>query len=104
MKKALLVSFFLLFTACSSPQENRLKISATTWIGYTPLFYAKEKAWLKELNIKLVNVSSLSENMYLYEAGNSDAFVGTQYEYDLLSKTNNSLKPILMFDRSNGGG
>lgn len=99
----ILIAVLLMFTSCSDDYEKKLKISATTWIGYTPLFYAKEKGWLIPLNIKLLHVSSLSENMYLYEAGNSDAYVGTQYEYNLLSKKDDSLKPIMMFDRSFGG-
>jgi len=98
-----LLTLLLLFTSCSSDYDKRLKISATTWIGYIPLFYAKEKGWLKPLNIKLLHVSSLAENMYLFEAGNSDAYTGTQYEYNILSKNMKSLKPIMMFDRSNGG-
>ncbi len=104
MLKWFLLSVVLMFSlnSCSST-EPRLKISATTWIGYTPLFYAKEKGWLEPLNIKLLNVSSLSENMYLYEAGNSDAYVGTQYEYNVLVKKDPSLMPIMMFDRSYGG-
>ncbi len=96
------LSLFIL-TSCSSEKPDQLKISVTTWIGYTPLFYAKEKGWLKPLNIKLLNVSSLSENMYLYSAGNSDAYVGTQYEYGLLKEKKHSLMPIILFDRSNGG-
>lgn len=93
----------LLFSSCSSDYDKRLKISATTWIGYTPLFYAKEKGWLKPLNIKLINVSSLAENMYLYESGASHAYVGTQYEYEMLRTDMKTLQPIMMFDRSNGG-
>ena len=96
----LILSIFLL-TSCSIQNEEKLKISTTTWIGYTPLYYAKEKGWLEPLNIKLLNVVSLSENMYLYKAGNSDAYVGTQYEYNVLKKDN--LIPIIMFDKSNGG-
>ena len=104
LKRIFLTTILLLsFISCSSDYDKKLKISATTWIGYTPLFYAKEKGWLKELNIKLLNVSSLSENMYLYKAGNSDAYVGTQYEYDLLSQEDKSLIPIIMLDRSHGG-
>ncbi len=99
----LLVGLVLFLTSCTSNQPSRLKISATTWIGYSPLFYAKEKGWLKPLNIKLLNVSSLSENMYLYEAGNADAYVGTQYEYSLIVKKDPSLMPIMLFDRSFGG-
>lgn len=99
----LLFGLVLFLASCSSNQPPRLKISATTWIGYSPLFYAKEKGWLEPLNIKLLNVSSLSENMYLYEAGNADAYVGTQYEYSLIVKKDSSLMPIMLFDRSFGG-
>ncbi len=102
-KLALIITTAFLLISCSSPYEKKLKISATTWVGYTPLFYAKEMGWLEPLNIKLLNVSSLSENMYLYKAGNSDAYVGTQYEYSVLSKENSSLIPVMVFDRSFGG-
>lgn len=97
-----LLSAFL-FISCSSDYDKKLKISATTWIGYTPLFYAKEMGWLEPLNIKLLNVSSLSENMYLYKAGSSDAYVGTQYEYNILRKEDSTLIPVMMFDKSHGG-
>lgn len=100
---ALVILGTFLFIACSSEYKHKLKISATTWIGYTPLFYAKEMGWLEPLNIKLLNVSSLSENMYLYKAGNSDAYVGTQYEYNILSKEDSTLIPIMLFDKSHGG-
>jgi len=101
----ILVGFILLFciTACSNSYDNRIKISATTWIGYTPLFYAQEKGWLEPLNIKLLNITSLAENMYIYQAGNADAYTGTQYEYSILKKDMRSLQPIMVFDRSNGG-
>ena len=100
-KISFLFLMIFLFTSCSMKNEKKLKISTTTWIGYSPLYYAKEKGWLEPLNIKLLNVVSLSENMYLYKAGNSDAYVGTQYEYTILE--NENLIPIIMFDKSNGG-
>ena len=93
----------ILFTSCGFVDNQKIKISVSTWIGYTPLFYAKEKNWLEPLNIKLLNVVSLSENMHLYKAGNADAFVGTQYEYNFLYKDNKTLIPIIVFDKSNGG-
>jgi len=97
------MTLLFLLTSCSSEKQEKLEISTTTWIGYSPLFYAKEKVWLKPLNIKLMHVSSLSENMYLYQAGNADAYVGTQYEYNMLIKKEPSLIPVMLFDRSNGG-
>lgn len=101
LSSALLV--MLLLTSCAKTPYEPLKISATTWIGYSPLFYAKEQGWLSPLNIKLLHVSSLSENMYLFQAGNADAYVGTQYEYSVLSKNDASMLPVMLFDRSYGG-
>ncbi len=98
---AFVLAFFL--GACSNSHDNRLKISATTWIGYTPLYECARKGWLEPLNIKLLNISSLAENMYIYQAGNSDAYTGTQYEYNILKRDMKSLQPIMMFDQSNGG-
>ncbi len=104
VKKIFLFTLILfIFTSCSSPYDKPLKISATTWIGYTPLFYAKEKGWLEPFNIKITNVISLAENMALYQSGNFDAYVGTQYEYSILSPKESSLHPVMMFDRSYGG-
>jgi NitT/TauT family transport system substrate-binding protein len=94
--------FVLVLSSCSTPPE-KLRISATTWVGYSPLFYAKAKGWLDPLNIKLLHVVSLSENMYLYQAGNADAYVGTQYEYSVMHNKKPDLTAVMMFDRSNGG-
>ncbi|MHA7878730.1 MAG: ABC transporter substrate-binding protein [Saccharospirillum sp.] len=92
-----------MLVGCTSPTDNRLKVSATTWIGYTPLFYAKAQGWLEPHNIQLVSVVSLSENLYLFEAGNADAYAGTQYEYSVLSQADDTLLPVMMFNRSDGG-
>lgn len=104
LKKILAFSFVaLLISGCFEQNDTKLRISATTWIGYSPLFYAKAKGWLDPMNIKLLNVVSLSENMYLYKAGNADAYVGTQYEYKILVQEDPTLKPVILFDRSYGG-
>jgi len=104
--KKIFLSFIIILFICGcskSDYDETLKISVTTWVGYTPLYYAKEKGWLDDVNIKLVNAVSLSENMYLYQAGNSDAFCGTQYEYSVLKLQSPDIIPIMLFDRSNGG-
>ena len=91
-KKFLLFAIIIsLFSSCTLQNHKKLRISITNWIGYTPLFYAKEKGWLELLDVKLLNVVSLSENMYLYKSGNSDAYVGTQYEYNTLVKNIESI-------------
>ena len=103
IKKFVFLLFVVLSFSSCVEDNKKIKITTSTWIGYAPLFYPKEKNWLEPLNIKLLNVVSLSENMYLYKAGNADAFVGTQYEYNFLLQEDKTLIPIIIFDKSNGG-
>jgi NitT/TauT family transport system substrate-binding protein len=91
-----------LFGCESSPTQDPLKIVANAWIGYSPLFFAKEKGWLEPLNIKVVHVVSLGESMQLYEVGSAQAFTGTQYEYAQVRDKDPTLIPVILFDRSFG--
>jgi len=100
---SILFSILLFLSACSSPYDKELKISVNAWVGYSPLFYAYDKGWLDEYNIKVLHVVSLAESMYIYNAKNADAFSGTQYEYSEVKKREPNLTPIMMFDQSYGG-
>ena len=101
----LLLASSLSLSGCSEKNSETLKIVANAWIGYSPLFYAKERGWLNEINIELIHVVSLGESMQLYLNGNAQAFTGTQYEFNQAqeSRTENELTPIILFNRSNGG-
>jgi len=88
---------------CIGGPSQPFRISANLWIGYTPLFYIKERGWLKDANIEIVNVVSLYENMQMYAVGNADAFTGTQYEYHVQRQKHPDLAPAVLFDRSSGG-
>jgi NitT/TauT family transport system substrate-binding protein len=102
-----LVSIFLIsiffFGGCSLDKEKTLKISVNSWLGYAPLIYANEKGWLNQYNIKIINVVSLSESISMYNSKYSDAFTGTQYEYQLVKEQYKTLTPLMMFDSSYGG-
>lgn len=102
VKILLLLSVFLL-AGCSGQKEPPVKIVANSWIGYSPLFYAKEKGWLEEINVKLSTVVSLGESMMTFKTGGFEGITGTQYEYKKLLSQKNEVIPIIMFDRSNGG-
>jgi len=108
LKKSIaLFSFVILaiITAigCSLSISQPLRISTNLWIGYSPLFYIQQKGWLKEHNIEIVNVVSLSENMQMYESGLVHAFTGTQYEFKQMRKQTEDLEPTILLDRSLGG-
>jgi NitT/TauT family transport system substrate-binding protein len=98
-----LVCLIMLVNSCSPPAPERLRISMNSWLGYTPLLYASTQGWLAPLNVQLVQVVSLSESMYLFEAGNVDAFVGTQYEFAALASYDSTLLPVMLLNRSFGG-
>ncbi|PTB83377.1 hypothetical protein C9926_03235, partial [Sulfurovum lithotrophicum] len=99
----LILSIFLWFSTGCTEEKKPLKIAANQWIGYTPLFYAQEKGWLKNNGFSLQFVSSLSESLNLYHTHTVDIMTSTQYEYFKAKKNNPETSPVLLFDRSNGG-
>lgn len=101
--KSLLLVVIFSVLGCSHHNNAPIKILVNSWIGYSPLFYAKEKGWLQELNIEISTVVSLGESMMTFHTGHFDGLVGTQYEYQKLKEKHYKLTPILMFDRSMGG-
>lgn len=97
-----LIALFL--TACSPAKNSRpMIVAANLWIGYSPLYYAEEKGWLRENNIKLVRTTSLAESLKAFKNGHIDMFAGTQYEFEEAKKLQKTLKTLILLDRSNGG-
>ena len=94
----------MMISSCSSLKDEKpIVVSTNAWIGYSPLFYAREMGWLKEANVELLSVVSLGENMHLYSSGASDVFTGTQHEFNKQRDEHPDLIPIMLFDQSNGG-
>ena len=95
---------FALLTGCIKNDvhlHSELRIAVSPWIGYSPLYYAHEKGWLKEVDIDLVYSTSLNETVHYFKADLIDAFVSTQYESSILDKKN--LLHLMALDRSDGG-
>jgi len=105
MKKIIFTIFLslLVLSSCSKKEDKELKISTNPWIGYAPLFYAKEMGYLNKLNISLIHNISLSESTKLYSMGKVDMIAATQHEYFSLLKIGEDIVPISLLDRSDGG-
>jgi NitT/TauT family transport system substrate-binding protein len=103
LKYLFLFLSILFFTSCSHSEPKKLKIAVNSWIGYTPLFYAKEKGYLQALNIQLLPTVSLGESADIFSVAKVDMLTATQHELISLQKTFPSLDPIILMDRSNGG-
>jgi NitT/TauT family transport system substrate-binding protein len=98
----LLLTSILPFATCGFISPAPLKISVSNWVGYTPLFYIQEKGWMKE-EIRFMTVSSLMESEKLFQAGMTDGFAGTQFEFLQGRTVSQTLEPALLISRSNGG-
>jgi len=105
MKKIIFTIFIslLILSSCSKKENTELKISTNPWIGYAPLFYAKEMGYLETLNISLIHNISLSESTKLYSIGKVDMIAATQHEYFALKEIGEDIVPIALLDRSDGG-
>jgi len=102
--KILIALMIILFQGCNSKEDSKeLIITTNSWIGYTPLFYAKQTGELKKLNIKLITNVSLAESSNIYDMGKADMITGTQHEYNSLNDKTNNIEPIILLDKSYGG-
>ncbi len=98
--------FAFVLTACSTQKNTsneQIKIATNSWIGYAPLFYAKETGELEKLGFSLIANVSLAEAADVYNVGRADMVTTTQHEYYALKKLVGDVTPVILLDRSNGG-
>lgn len=105
MIRVILISLIsiIFLTSCVNDKKDKLRVVTSNWIGYTPLFYAREKGLLDKLNIQLLSVVSLSESLHTYKSKHADIFLGTQYEYQEIFKKDSQVVPIMLLNKSDGG-
>lgn len=105
MLRTLLLSFSLLLSACSPPEEP-LRIAINPWPGYEFLYLA-ERLNLYEaegVKVRVLQFSSLNDARRAYEQGKVDGFAGTPVEL-LAAAQNSRRRPRVVYltDYSNGG-
>lgn len=99
---ALLLSGFVLAgPAAAEP----LKVGYSTWVGYGPLFLAREKGFLKEekVEVELINVEDPKERFFALAAGRLHGLVSTIDTMVLYLKTGKEYQYVLALDDSAGG-
>jgi NitT/TauT family transport system substrate-binding protein len=82
-----------------------LKIRYSVWVGYGPLFIAKEKGYFKEekVDVDLVNIEDPKEGFAALAAGRIHGVVSTVDTMVLYLKTGKEYQYVLALDDSAGG-
>ncbi len=82
-----------------------LKIRYSIWVGYGPLFIAKEKGFFKEekVDVDLINIEDPKEGFFALAAGRLDGVVSTVDTMVLYLKTGKEYQYVVALDDSAGG-
>ena len=82
-----------------------LKIRYSIWVGYGPLFVAKDKGFFKEekVDVELINIEDPKEGFFAMAANRLDGVVSTIDTMVLYLKTGKEYQYVLALDDSAGG-
>jgi NitT/TauT family transport system substrate-binding protein len=82
-----------------------LKIRYVTWVGYGPLFLAREKGFYRDerVDVELVNMEDTKEGFFAMTAARLDGVVSTIDAMVLYLKTGKEFQYVLALDDSAGG-
>jgi len=97
----LILSFWL--AACDFKPESRvLKVGTNQWMGYEPLFLAREKGQFDPSRVKLVELQSSTDTLRLLRAGMIDAGMLTLDEVLSEVALGTELEIVMVVDASEG--
>lgn len=85
-----------------SGREPLLRIASHDWLGYQPLFLARELGYLGEDHARLVEMPSASYSLQALSAGNVEGAALTLDEVLFARAEGLDLKVVLVFDVSDG--
>ena len=102
LKIFILASFFALYS-CADESPAPLRIGTNIWLGYEPLYLAREKNYFNSDEVRLVEFSSASQVIQAYRNELIDAAALTLDEALLLLQSGEQFTIVLVMDISNGG-
>jgi NitT/TauT family transport system substrate-binding protein len=93
----------LLGLACAREEPEPLRVGTVLWPGHEPLFLARQLGYLDERKVRLVEYSSLTEEVRAFRNG-AVQVVGTTLDMTLQLQENGfDPKVVLILDYSMGG-
>lgn len=90
-----------LLAGCSKP-ESLVRVAGIAWVGYEPLFLARELGYYDEAQLRLVELPSSTANLMALASGEVEAATLTLDELLIAREGKLDLQVILVFDDSAG--
>ena len=89
------------FGACQQP-EPLVRVAGITWVGYAPLFLARELGYFNHTQLRLLELSSNSASLMALASGQVEAATLTLDEVLVAREGQVDLQVIMVFDESDG--
>ena len=101
-RKILTLLFCIKLLACTPAPESAVVVANIDWIGYRPLYLAKQFNYFDEHSVRLLELTSASEVLRKFRNGVIHVAALTLDEAMLLKQDGLDIKIILIMDISNG--
>lgn len=88
-------------SACQRP-EPLVRVAGMSWVGYAPLYLARELGYLKNANVRLLELTSSAASLMALAAGQVEAAALTLDEFLVAREGQLDLRVIMVFDESAG--
>ncbi|MDX1812926.1 MAG: ABC transporter substrate-binding protein [Gammaproteobacteria bacterium] len=99
----LLLILSILLSACSAQKIPVLRIGTNVWLGYEPLYMARDKKYFQDDQVRLVEYASASQVINAFRNDLIDAAALTLDEAFLLLESDEKCSIALVMDMSYGG-
>lgn len=101
-RPAVLLSICLLLSGCLDPPQSPLRVGTNQWLGYQPLYLARQLGILDQEQIHLVELTSATEVMHALRSGALEAAALTLDEAISLLSNGVDLRIVAVLDFSSG--
>ena len=102
LMRAFVCSLIIILAGCSEYSEDPLRIGIHVWPGYDTLILAREKGYIGDPNVKLIELPSASESIRAMQNHTIDGALLTIDEVLRLAENGHEPRIILIMDFSNG--
>lgn len=100
--RMLSVVFVFLLSGCGWLADKPVSITASVWVGYEPLYMARNEGWLDDKRVRLIETSSATDSLKALAEGNVDGAALTLDEMLKARAMGIPLSVVMVFDVSAG--